>query len=181
MICVLWTKSVNFNRFKLWLERVVYLTRAVTLFVRYVFSSSLWHWTWVRVIVICWELDQRNIYFREIWRSFNTICDFFLQVLFKDEFNFSVYFGYEWIVHLYAHPIAASLHVLHDLTYLFHTKAPTPWTVGDTMQCCLLQKYGVIFTGRQSKAISLHSNFSTFWVESHFMGYMLTLSIQLKV
>ena len=107
--------------------------------------------------------------------------DFFLQILFKDEFNFSVYVGYDWIVHLYAHIIAASLPVFHDLTYLFHTKVPTPWNVGDTMQCCLLQKYGVIFTGRQSKAISLHSNFSTFWVESHFMGYMLTLSIQLKV
>ena len=105
--------------------------------------------------------------------------DFFLQVLFKDEFNFSVYVGYDWIVHLYAHVIAPSLPVLHELTYLFHTKVPTPWNVGDTMQCCLLQKYGVIFTGRQPKAISLHSNF--FWVESHFMGYMLTLSIQLKV
>ena len=93
--------------------------------------------------------------------------DFFMQVLFKDEFNFSVYVGYDWIVHLYAHVIAASKKKM--------------WNVGDTMQCCLLQKYGVIFTGRQSKAISLHSNFSTFWVESHFMGCMLTLSIQLKV
>ena len=93
--------------------------------------------------------------------------DFFLQILFKDEFNFSVYVGYDWIVHLYAHIIAASLKKM--------------WNVGDMMQCCLLQKYGVIFTGRQSKAISLHSNFSTFWVESHFMGCMLTLSIQLKV
>ena len=88
--------------------------------------------------------------------------DFFLQVLFKDEFNFSVYFGYDWIVHLYAHPIAASLHVLHDLTYLFHTKAQTPWTVGDTMQCCLLQKYGVIFTGRQSKQVLFSPTFPLF-------------------
>ena len=88
--------------------------------------------------------------------------DFFLQVLFKDEFNFSMYFGYDWIVHLYAHPIAASLHVLHDLTYLFHTKAQTPWTVGDTMQCCLLQKYGVIFTGRQSKQFLFTPTFPLF-------------------
>ena len=90
--------------------------------------------------------------------------DFFLQVLFKDEFNFSVYFGYDWIVHLKPHPIAASLHVLHDLTYLFHTKAPTPWTVGDTMQCCLLQKYGVIFYGKAIK-----SNFSSLQL-FHFLG-----------
>ena len=88
--------------------------------------------------------------------------DFFLQVLFKDEFNLSMYFGYDWIVHLYAHPIAASLHVLHDLTYLFHTKAQTPWTVGDTMQCCLLQKYGVIFTGRQSKQFLFTPTFPLF-------------------
>ena len=60
--------------------------------------------------------------------------DFFLQILFKDEFNFSVYVGYDWIVHLYAHMIAASLPVFHDLTHLFHTKVPTPWNVGDTMQ-----------------------------------------------
>ena len=145
------------------------------------FGLSLWHWTWVRVIVICWELEQRNKSAFEKFEGLSIQLDFFLQILFKDEFNFSVYVGYDWIVHLYAHIIAASLPVLHDLTYLFHTKVPTPWNVGDTMQCCLLQKYGVIFTGRQSKAISLHSNFSTFWVESHFMGCMLMLSIQLKV
>ena len=180
MICVLRTKSVNFNRFKLWLERVVYLTRAVTLFVRYVFSSSHGIEPGLEWLLYAENLTKEISTF-EKFEGLSIQLDFFLQVLFKDEFNFSVYFGYDWIVHLYAHVIAASLPVLHDLTYLFHTKAPTPWTVGDTMQCCLLQKYGVIFTGRQPKAISLHSNFSTFWVESHFMGYMLTLSIQLKV
>ena len=36
MICVLGTKSVNFNRFKLRLEKVVHLTRAVTL------SGTFW-------------------------------------------------------------------------------------------------------------------------------------------
>ena len=179
MICVLRTKSVNFNRFKLWLQKVVHLTRAVTL------SGTFWF------VTMALNLRSSDCYMLRTWpkkyllsrnlKVFQYNSIFFLKVSFKDEFNFSVYFGYDWIVHLYAHAIAASLPVLHDLTYLFHTKAPTPWTVGDTMQCCLLQKYGVIFTGRQSKAISLHSNFSPFWVESHFMGYMLTLSIQLKV
>ena len=179
MICVFRTKSVNFNRFKLWLEKVVHLTRAVTL------SGTFWF------VTMALNLGSSDCYMLRTWPKkyllsrnlkvfqYNSIfsCKFYL----KMKINFSVYVGYDWIVHLYAHIIAASLPVLHDLTYLFHTKVPTPWNVGDTMQCCLLQKYGVIFTGRQSKAISLHSNFSTFWVESHFMGCMLTLSIQLKV
>ena len=161
MICVLRTKSVNFNRFKLWLERVVYLTRAVTLFVRYVFSSSHGIEPGFEWLLYAENLTKEISTF-EKFEGLSIQLDFFLQVLFKDEFNFSVCFGYDWIVHLYAHPIAASLHVLHDLTYLFHTKAPIPWTVGDTMQCCLLQKYGVIFTGRQSKQVLFTPTFPLF-------------------
>ena len=161
MICVLRTKSVNFNRFKLWLERVVYLTRAVTLFVRYVFSSSHGIEPDLEWLLYAVNLTKEISTF-EKFEGLSIQLDFFLQVLFKDEFNFSVYFGYDWIVHLYAHPIAASLHVLHDLTYFFHTKAPIPWTVGDTMQCCLLQKYGVIFTGRQSKQVLFTPTFPLF-------------------
>ena len=161
MICDLQEKSVNFNRLKLWLEKVVHLTCAVTLFVRYVLVRHYGiepGFEWLLYV----ENLTKEISTFEKFEGLSLQLDFFLQVLFKDEFNFSVYFGYDWIVHLYPHPIAASLHVLHDLTYLFHTKAPTPWTVGDTMQCCLLQKYGVIFTGRQSKQFLFTPTFPLF-------------------
>ena len=132
MISVLGTKSVNFNRFKLWLEKVVHLTRAVTL------SGTYWF------VTMALNLGSSDCYMLRTWpnkylafekfEGLSIQLDFFLQILFKDEFNFSVYVGYDWIVHLYAHMIAASLPVFHDLTHLFHTKVPTPWNVGDTMQ-----------------------------------------------
>ena len=106
--------------------------------------------------------------------------DFFLQVLFKDEFNFSMYFG--WLNSAF---ICSSNS--RKLTCITRSYILVSHQSANSLNCgrhdAMLSSPEIRsdFYGKAIKAISLHSNFSTFWVESHFMGYMLTLSIQLKV
>ena len=55
MICVVRTKSVNFNRFKLWLEKVVHLTRAGTL------SGTYWF------VTMALNLGSSDCYMLRTW------------------------------------------------------------------------------------------------------------------